>query len=280
MRSTVAALSLLAAAATPAWAHRPWPAPVQPGSLVGLSVDVEGSTAPLYSAVDGSGRFYLEARQGARYTLRLANRTGERVAVLMTVDGLNVISGERQAVAQRGRMYVLDPWESADIQGWRSSLDDVRRFTFVDEQASYAARSGKMNSRMGWIELAVYRERHRYAYRQAPDVSAQSPRADAPSAGPREKSGQDEARDEGEAQKRAGVGAPRSYPGTGWGEQTHDPVRVVDFEAESSPAERITLRYEYASALRALGILPWEAARDRLRERDRGDGGFAKPPRW
>jgi len=56
----------------------------------------------------------------------------------------------------------------------------------------------------------------------------------------------------------------------------------VDFEPQSSPAERVTLRYEYASALRALGILPappwW--ARDRLRERDSGATGFAKPPRW
>lgn len=280
MRSTVAALlPLLFAAAAPARAHQTWPAPVQPGNLVGLSVDVEGSTAPLYAAVDGSGRYYLEARPGSRYTLHLANRTGERVAVLMTVDGLNVISGERQAVNQSGRMYVLDPWESADIQGWRSSLDDVRRFTFVDEKASYAARSGKANSRMGWIELAVYRERNRYAYRQAPDVSAQAPRAEAPAAGAREKSGKDD-RDEAQAEKRAQGGVAQSFPGTGWGEQTHDPVRVVDFEAESSPAERITLRYEYASALRALGVLPWQAARDRLRERERGDGGFAKPPRW
>jgi hypothetical protein len=279
MRSTAAALLLLAAA-TPARAHQRWPAPVQPGHLVGLSALVEGSTAPLYAAVDGSGRYYLEARRGGRYTLRLANRTGERVAVLMTVDGLNVISGERQSVTQRGRMYVLDPWESADIQGWRSSLDDVRRFTFVDEQASYAARSGKSNSRMGWIELAVYRERHRFTYRQAPDVSAQSPRAEAPAPGAREKSGKDDARDADESRKRAQGGAAQSFPGTGWGEQTHDPVRVVDFEAESSPAELITLRYEYASALRALGILPWEAARDRLRERDRGEGGFAKPPQW
>jgi hypothetical protein len=280
MKSTAAALLPLLLAAAPARAHQPWPAPVQPGNLVGLGVEVEGSTAPLYAAVDGSGRYYLEARQGARYTLHLSNRTGERVAVLMTVDGLNVISGERQAVDQRGRMYVLDPWESADIQGWRASLDDVRRFTFVDEKASYAARSGKANSRMGWIELAVYRERHRYTYRQAPDVSAQSPRAEAPSAGAREKSGKDD-RDDAQAGKRAqgGLAAP-SYPGTGWGEQTHDPVRVVDFEAESSPAERITLRYEYASALRALGILPWQAARDRLRERDRGEGGFAQPPKW
>ena len=69
-------------------------------------------------------------------------------------------------------------------------------------------------------------------------------------------------------------------PGTGWGEQTHDPVRVVDFDPEPHPAERITLRYEYASALRALGILPGRPSRDRLAERERGAGGFAKPPRW
>jgi hypothetical protein len=282
MRSTVAPLlPLLLAAATPAWAHRPWPSPVQPGSLVGVSVEVEGASAPLYSAVDGSGRYYLEARQGSRYTLRLANRTGERVAVLMTVDGLNVISGERQLITQRGRMYVLDPWESADIQGWRTSLDDVRRFTFVDEKASYAARSGKANSHMGWIELAVYRERHRYAWRQRPDLGAQggAPRAEAPAPGAREGDASED-RDDAQKSKRAQGGAAQSYPGTGWGEQTHDPVRVVDFEAEPAPAERITLRYEYASALRALGILPWQAARDRLRERDRGEGGFAPPPKW
>jgi hypothetical protein len=56
---------------------------------------------------------------------------------------------------------------------------------------------------------------------------------------------------------------------------------VVDFNPEPTPADCVTLRYEYAGALRALGILPrpwW--SRDRLRERDRGDDGFAKPPAW
>ena len=54
---------------------------------------------------------------------------------------------------------------------------------------------------------------------------------------------------------------------------------MVSFDAEPAPAERVTLRYEYASALRALGILPrqwW--SRDRLRERERGEEGFARPP--
>ena len=71
------------------------------------------------------------------------------------------------------------------------------------------------------------------------------------------------------------------YPGTGWGAREDDPAMLVDFAPQPGPAERVTLRYEYASALRALGILPapwW--TRDRLRERDSGAAGFARPPRW
>jgi hypothetical protein len=286
MRMVMAGMAAaLLAGSTQVAAHQ-WPAP---GSLVGVSVEVEGTQTPLYRAVDGSGRYYVEARRGARYAVRLTNRTGERLAVLMTVDGLNVISGERQAVDQRGRMYVLDPYESADIQGWRTSLDDIRRFTFVDEQRSYATRSGKANARMGWIELAVYRERRPYAWRQHPDVTRQGreegarDRAEAPPAtAPPAPSAESDGRLSDESAKRSGeksVGGVRAYPGTGWGEHAHDPVQVVDFQAQPHAAERITLRYEYASALRALGILPHHAARDRLRERERGDG-FAQPPRW
>jgi len=186
---------------------------------------------------------------------------------------------------------VLDPWESALIQGWRTSLDDVRRFTFVDEQRSYAARSGKANSRMGWIETSVFRERQRYVYK--PDVSRAQPydedgrpsaRAEAPAAEAPRAQAEGETRDRSSdtQQKSAAVGgaAPRAYPGTGWGDRMRDQVQLVDFEAQSVAAERVTLRYEYASGLRALGILPWRYARDRLQERDRGTTGFVQPPRW
>ena len=285
-KAATAVLPLLLAATVPAQAHQGWTAGT--GSLVTVSVEVEGVSSPLYPAPDGTGRYYVEARRGGRYALRLANRTGERVAVLMTVDGINVISGDKQRADEQGRMYVLDPWESALIQGWRTSLDDVRRFTFVDEQASYAARSGKSNSRMGWIEMSVFRERQRYAQRR-PDVSkaepysegsrddAQAPAAAAPA--PRAEA-ESRARADSDGAKKAGSVGAGAYPGTGWGEHTHDAVQEVEFEAQSVAAERITLRYEYASGLRALGILPWRYTRDRLQERDRGTTGFVQPPRW
>lgn len=251
-----------------------------PGRMVGVAVEVGGRPAHLYPAPDGSGRHYLEAREGASYVLRLTNRCGERLGVVVTVDGLNAISGGRGH--GRGRMYVLDPGQQTTVRGWRTSLQDVRRFTFVDEEASYAARSGKANSRMGWIELSVYREKHHWTRRFFPEDSVSRDhgeadprpgRAEAPAT-----AAEAEARPEVKSQARPRA---RSYPGTGWGAPTRDPVVLVDFEPRRSPAQRTTLRYEYRDALVALGVLPSpHAPRDRLAERDQGRDGFAPPPLW
>lgn len=290
----VLALALVTPVTARAMAERPYPGDVAPGSLVDVSVEVEGADRPLYAAPDGSGRLYFEARRGARYAIRLANRTHERVGVVVQVDGLNVISGERARAGRLGgdpgRMYVLDPWDRTSIQGWRTSMDQVRRFTFVEEERSYAARSGQANDKMGWVEIAVYRERRRAVYRpyddgrpdtaerERPldyggDAAGAAPAAEAPKSA--------ETRAGADAYRESGGGArrPESYPGTGWGQATDDRVVVVDFEPERTPAQRTTLRYEYASGLRALGIdVRPVYSRDRLRERDRG--GFARPPAW
>lgn len=272
--------------AAPAPAH-PW-IYGSPGNLVSVEVLVEGSWAPLYPAPDGSGRWYLEAREGARYAIRLHNRTSQRLAVALSVDGLNVISGERPTSQVRtsdpGRMYVLGPWDVSEVRGWRTSLRDVQRFVFVDERASYAARTGQANARMGWIELSVYRER----YPRWPHA-LRAPRDGEPAT---EKLEADSDRAEAAREQPPPLHPPastppalgsagRSYPGTGWGPRAHDPVEVVTFDPEPYPAERVTLRYEYRQALLALGIdLGRHGPHERLRERERGEDGFAKPPRW
>jgi hypothetical protein len=311
----LALLSVTAAAGSrPAHAQW-WERGEGPGSLVGVSVEVEGRMTPLYPAPDGY-RWYLEARPERRYAVVLTNRTRERLGVVLTVDGLNAISG--QVDAGRGRMYVLGPWEETTVLGWRSSLAEVRQFTFVDERASYAARSGKANGRMGWIEVTAFREQRALAgppcrgwpprcgegpidRRMRPEARGSEPdeeraeaareeerrTADAPAASSPSAEGAAKARDDKGESRSADLYRPAptpapgtgSFPGTGWGERAYDPVTIVDFRPEASPAERVTLRYEYASALRALGILPRpRPGRDRLGERERGELGFARPP--
>ena len=71
-----------------------------------------------------------------------------------------------------------------------------------------------------------------------------------------------------------------SNPGTGWGDRQRDQVSRTSFRPESSPVDRITLRYEYARGLADLGIRVRQF-RDRTWERDRGELGFARSPqRW
>ena len=267
-----------------------------PGALVGVSIEVDGRGTPLYASPDGSPRRYFEARRGSSYSIRIENRTAQRLGVVITVDGLNAITGIQAASPASwgapGRMYVLDPWGGTEIRGWRTSLDETRRFTFVDETVSYAARTGQANPKLGWVELAVYRERRPYVRRpwfpieprvrsEAGKEAQASGNAEAPEASPEASAPENGARTAAPLRGDSTGAPPSGYPGTGWGDRDDDPAQVVSFEPETAPAETVTLRYEYARGLRALGILPQpDCCRDRLGERERGGWGFAPPPAW
>ena len=238
------------------------------GPLVAVSVEVNGRTAPLYRAPDGGARSYLEALAGGKYVLRLRNLTGARLGVALDVDGLNAIDGLRPS--GRERLYILDPYETTLVRGWRSSLNDVHLFTFVDESASYAARTDQANGKMGWIEAKVYRER-----RVPPPVFLQRdvPNSDNKTEGEPRAGSEDRLAPEARSKAQAAPEAPGgSYPGTGWGQRSEDRAIEVTFDPEATPAQVTTLRYEYRSALLALGVLP---RMDRLFEREHG---FAQPP--
>jgi hypothetical protein len=270
------------------------------GNLVDVQVRVDGRAAPLFFRPGRWDRHYFQAFKGRNYSLVVRNNTGRRVGVLLAVDGLNVVNGEMSRLSHDEPMYVLAPNEQAVIRGWRTSLDEVRRFVFVDEERSYAERTGQSNGDLGWIRVLAFREvqqiswwdrlgqyRDRSNFRDdgakgAPEgrESAKAPKpgptdeaAPAPEAKRELGDNRTESRLEGEGLTKA----QESNPGTGWGDRRHDPVHRTEFRAESDPGDQIVLRYEYASGLRALGIYP-----RRVRVWDREDGrlGFAQPPRW
>jgi hypothetical protein len=196
---------------------------------------------------------------------------------------------------------VLDPWETATIRGWRTSLQQVRRFVFVDEERSYAERTNQANGDMGWIRVLSFREVRPLAWRdwdldrrfkdgslpesrdgrglegEAPRAQGDEPRerADGPTQAAPAPSTRGSLGKAAPEPLRAG---PESNPGTGWGDRRYDPVQQTEFRAEARPSDQIVLRYEYANGLRALGIFPRRG--DRTWERERGELGFAKPPGW
>ena len=254
------------------WRNRGWGTSAD-GRLVDVQVEVGGRATPLYMSPRNDARLYFQASRGRNYGIRLTNQTAERVGVLLTVDGLNVISGSLTSQSRHEPMYVLDPYESTVIQGWRSSLDEVRKFVFVDEQRSYAERTGQGNGDLGWIRVTTFREAgaplaYKPQTRRDQDEFQQREESKAPQSAPMPPQ---------EGLQSGPMSNNDAAPGTGWGDRRVDTVTETDFRPVSQASDRFVLRYEYASGLRALGIWP---VRSRVGDRDRGQYGFAQPPSW
>ncbi|MDB5431864.1 MAG: hypothetical protein JWP35_2980 [Caulobacter sp.] len=103
-----------------------------------------------------NGRLFVAGRPGSRYSLRVTNNTEGRVLVVLSVDGVNIISGETAGYDQRG--YIFDPHETYDLSGWRRSQSEIAAFVFAPLPKSYAARTGRAEN-VGVIGMAVFDEK-------------------------------------------------------------------------------------------------------------------------
>jgi hypothetical protein len=63
------------------------------------------------------GRTYIEAIQGAEYELRVRNPSPDRVAVALSVDGLNTVDA-RHTSAWNASKWVVEPYQTITISGW------------------------------------------------------------------------------------------------------------------------------------------------------------------
>ena len=231
------------------------------------------------------GDRWLAGIPGHRYAVRLTNTSGERVLVVLSVDGVNAVTGEDADPTQAG--YVLAPWQTAEIDGWRKSLDEIAQFRFTDLPDSYAARTGRPGN-VGVIGIAVFRERSvpRAWMPPRPEPPPYPYPADAQAqAEARDASGQ--ARSDKAAEAPAVVAAPateatRQRIGTGHGAREWAPASRTSFvRASRRPAQVTELRYDTPRRLAALGILPREGWPGRpVAQTPRAfPGGFVPDPR-
>ena len=250
-----------------------------------LTVVVDGSAAAEYPFRD---RTYIEALRGKSFSLRVHNPTSERVAVALSVDGLNVVDAKRTS-ASGATKWILAPGQTVDIPGWQISGQTARRFFFTETARSYAKWIGDTRN-VGVIEAVFFRERIRpvQPLTAAPLVPERKMSRDSAARAPEEQLeagapvGQASGNSESSAPAPPAQSKAResdSFAATGIGEQTSFPVQWVSFDEDPVPAATIALRYEYRRELVRLGVFPRE---DELYARDRGRGfehEYAPDPR-
>lgn len=225
--------------------------PVRSG-LVQLDVYDRTSGSPL--AVHAKdGRRYVVGTPGHEYALRIRNTTGARVLVVTSVDGVNVVSGETAAPSQSG--YVLEPWGSVEIIGWRKSLERTAAFYFTEHRNSYAARTGRPYD-VGVIGVAVFWERAPLVSRRDGAIARGQAAPEAESAAPADAAGpraEELMRQESAARDQR----PSAKLGTGHGRDEASRVTLVRFErASETPAQTVVIQYDRRENLAAMGVIP------------------------
>ena len=256
-----------------------------PVFLAPYSVEVVneyGTPLPTFATM---GRMYILGTIGQRYLVKVRDNSPQRIEVVASVDGRDVIDGQSAAFSKRG--YVVNPYGDLTIDGYRLSEQAVAAFRFSSVPRSYAAQTGSARD-VGVIGVAVFPERYPMPFWPAP-VPQRRAVPQGSYDGPADNGEKSE-----EAPRAPNAGAigmapsPRPGLGTEFAEEHASHVHAVPFQrASSTPAAVFTVHYNDHAGLIALGIdvgggAGWYSGDDTwLRESAepfRRNASFAQPP--
>lgn len=210
--------------------------------------DMNGGLLPTYGWRGGT---FVEGFAGLAYAVRVDNPTAQRVEIVVTVDGRDVVSGEPGDFrSQRG--YIVQPYGTLRVTGFRKSMSDVAQFRFTSPGDSYSARRGTPEN-VGVIGVAVFTE----LPPPPPPPPYQMP------ATPYGRAEESEKSADGYAGAERAQGAPApSNLGTQYGETRYAPVTEVPFQRArpTSPDALMAVYYDDRAGLIRRGVIaadPW-----------------------
>ena len=222
------------------------------------------------------GKSYVEALAGQEYEVRLHNRMPDRVAVALSVDGLNTIDA-RRTTAWNASKWVVEAYGTISVGGWQMSSRAARRFYFTSERDSYGAKLGQ-TANLGVISAVFFRERRPVVVPVTPPQPYPRPYEEDGTRRDQPKSSAGGLSSESPTMRRGEVApAPDDdYAATGIGRSVQNDVRWVNMDLEPRAAGEVVVRYEYYPALVRLGIVPRRyPERDSLHTGDEDPHGCA-----
>jgi hypothetical protein len=124
------------------------------GGRVKASLETWHDKLPWY---ESNGKVFVIGEAGREYAIVLENPGKDKVEVVVSVDGLDALSGTPASASRRG--YVIPPKSEIRIEGMKYN-GKMRSFEFSSVRNSQAAKTGgeKGARNVGVIGVAVYVE--------------------------------------------------------------------------------------------------------------------------
>lgn len=106
-----------------------------------------------------AGKSFVEGLPDSAFTIKLKNNTAQRALFVPSVDGLSAIDG--QPAKEEGGGYVVGPGSSYEIVGWRTSLEEARKFVFAEKKSgqTYTEKTGHGTENCGTVSVKVFKEK-------------------------------------------------------------------------------------------------------------------------
>lgn len=127
------------------------------GSLVEWGVKGGIGFLPTYKE-GGYGRRLVVGDKGSNYSIVVKNRCKSALEIVASVDGLDVQDGQSASYSKRG--YIVEPGETLEIEGFRTSYSRVAAFKFSSVSNSYANMRHGNTRNVGVIGIAVFTQKH------------------------------------------------------------------------------------------------------------------------
>lgn len=122
-------------------------------SKIGIAIiDDNGNKLPLVKQYND---IKLQGKLGQSYQLFYRNYSSNTYEVIATVDGLDVINGKAGSLSNNG--YILRPYDTLVIKGFRKSDSEVAAFTFSNSTDAYANYTDEGSAKnIGIIGTAIF----------------------------------------------------------------------------------------------------------------------------
>ena len=121
----------------------------------GLTMELVTENGNTITEFSKDGLTFVEGRKGSEYKIKITNGTWTKIKVIISVDGLDILTGQRATPNAGG--YVLNAYETQVIDGWRINNDEVRKFFFTNLKSSYNAKTGNDTNNLGVIGILGYK---------------------------------------------------------------------------------------------------------------------------
>ena len=92
------------------------------------------------------------------FEIRFVNNSWEKIQVKLSIDGVDILTGEKASAQPSGKMWAVDPYKTLTVKAWAETNHGGSGFIFTNPENGVSSHIHQDSSNNGIIAAAVFKE--------------------------------------------------------------------------------------------------------------------------